>query len=156
MFKIGSFEEELFATMQKSLVSSQLDNKLSLEKLSKAADYINTAAELLDDTGFRVEADILTRVLTRLAGHDTVSDIDTNRADHLRTPEDIENLLTSKTYPDEIIMDPLEEEIAPETVREERLFDHLPENVPESLNFESIAAKMAIKMAANKINKKKR
>lgn len=53
--------------MEKTLLSNQLENKYSFDKVSKAADYINAAAELLDDTGFFTEAETLTNILEKLS-----------------------------------------------------------------------------------------
>lgn len=70
MFKIGSFEEEIASGMEKKLISNQLENKYSFEKVAKAADFIHAAAELLDDTGFHIEAKDLTDILEKLAFKD--------------------------------------------------------------------------------------
>lgn len=106
MFKLGSFETELAESMEKTLVTSQLENKYSFDKVAKAADYINAAAELLDDTGFATEAKVLTKIIERLA-EDKGSEL---------TDEEISNLLLGKTrpayesFPEEIVMDPIEDQ----------------------------------------------
>jgi len=122
MFKLGSFEDEIMQGMQKKLVSSQLENDFSFGKLSKAAEFISTAAEILDDTGFSVEADMLTEVLKRLA--------DEQDADvYPSTPHDTtEEVLTASHFPgdtaspDQVIVEPLEQEIevAPRVTAEEK------------------------------------
>ncbi len=104
MFKLGSFEAELAESMEKTLVTSQLENKYSFDKVAKAADYINAAAELLDDTGFASEAKVLTKVIERLADdkHNELTD------------EEISNLLLGKprpayeSFPEEIVIDPID------------------------------------------------
>lgn len=141
MFKIGSFEADLIAGMQKSLVSSQLDNRLSLDKLAKVADYIGTAAELLDDTGFTAEAAILTKVLEKLAGDDKrhiqeMIDEELNgpeTKDVIIDEEPFDPFADQEIHSEELGADPLELEnfIPPQKV------------TPEYLQFKSIAAKIA-------------
>jgi thiamine pyrophosphate-dependent acetolactate synthase large subunit-like protein len=67
MFKISSFEEEIYKSMEKNLVSNQTEDKYNFGKLSKAADLLNAAAELFDKAGMRVEAAEVTKVLSTLA-----------------------------------------------------------------------------------------
>ena len=67
MFKQGSFEQELIDGMKQNLVSNELENKWSFDKIAKAADYISIAAEIFDDTGMHKEAEVLTRMLEKLA-----------------------------------------------------------------------------------------
>ncbi len=74
MFKNSSFEQELIEGMSKSLVSNQLENKYSFDKIAKAADYLNSAAEILDDTGMYAEAELVTRLLEKIASKKKVKD----------------------------------------------------------------------------------
>lgn len=67
MFKNGSFEEELFQSMEKNLVSNQLETKHSFNKLAKAADFLYTAATIFEKAGMHKEADQITEVLKSLA-----------------------------------------------------------------------------------------
>jgi len=67
MFKISSFEQELMKEMQSRLVANQAENEYSFNKLAKAADYLNTAAELFDDVGMNKEAESVTRILEKIA-----------------------------------------------------------------------------------------
>lgn len=67
MFKNSSFEDEIYRSMEKKLVSNQLENKYSFDKLSKAADYLNAAASLFEKAGMIKEANEVTEVLTKLA-----------------------------------------------------------------------------------------
>lgn len=66
MFKIGSFESELFHSMEKSLVTSQVEHKHGFDKLAKAADYLNAAAALFEKAGMNEEADEVIKVLQQL------------------------------------------------------------------------------------------
>lgn len=63
MFKSGSFENEVYNSMEKNLVSNQLETKYSFDKLSKAADYLNEAAELFEKAGMYKEAAAVVGVL---------------------------------------------------------------------------------------------
>lgn len=56
MFKSSSFENEIYNSMEKKLISNQLENRYSFDKLSKAADYLNEAAELFEKAGMYKEA----------------------------------------------------------------------------------------------------
>ena len=109
LFTTSSFELELAETMSKQLVTSQLENKYSFNKVAKAADYINAAAELLDDTGFATEAKLLTRVIERLASEDSIELSD----------EELDQILHGKDFSsmsvEEIVSDPLEQTIMVET-----------------------------------------
>jgi len=67
MFKVGSFEEELAKGMEERLLANQQENAFQYEQLSKAADLLNTAAEIFDINGFTKEAEILTQMLESLA-----------------------------------------------------------------------------------------
>ena len=67
MFKIGSFEEEIYRSMQKQLVSSQVENKYGFDKLAQATDLLNTAATLFEEAGMLEEANEVTQVLQDLA-----------------------------------------------------------------------------------------
>ena len=63
MFKIGSFEEEIYKSMEKNLVSNQLEAKYGFDKLAKAADYLNAAAETFTKAGMNKEANEVLEVI---------------------------------------------------------------------------------------------
>jgi hypothetical protein len=67
MFKYGSFEEEIYRSMEKKLVAKQVEDTHGLNKLAKAADYLNVAAELFDNAGMHEQAAEVTEVLRKLA-----------------------------------------------------------------------------------------
>lgn len=67
MFKSTSVENELFKSMQKTLTANQVENKHGFNKLAKAADLLNTAAEIFDQAGMQEEAEGITEVLQDLA-----------------------------------------------------------------------------------------
>jgi hypothetical protein len=165
MFKVGSFEEELAKSMERGLVSNRLENKYSFDKIAKVADYLSAAAELLDDTGYSVESEMVTKVLSRLAGVEE----DENDAKHQSfqpkhkspvsysdfendyghgTPESLDaaeeaDKVMLDMNPEEIIIEPLdlELEVPP---REKKDSD-------EYLEFQSIATKLAAKLHKKKV-----
>lgn len=67
MFKLASFEEEIYQSMEKQLVANQVEKTHGLNKLAKAADCLNAAAEIFEQAGMRKEAAEVTEVLQRLA-----------------------------------------------------------------------------------------
>jgi hypothetical protein len=67
MYKIGSFEEELYRSMEKTLVKNQVENKYGFDKLAQAADLLNAAASLFEEAGLVEEANEVTQVLQDLA-----------------------------------------------------------------------------------------
>jgi hypothetical protein len=67
MFKYGSFEQEIYSSMEKHLVSNQVEDQYGFNKLAKAAEYLNNAAELFDNAGMHKQAAEVTEVLHKLA-----------------------------------------------------------------------------------------
>lgn len=67
MFKSSSFEEEIYRSMEKQLVSSQLEETHGFNKLAKAADYLHAAAEIFEQAGMIQEATEITKVLQSMA-----------------------------------------------------------------------------------------
>jgi hypothetical protein len=103
MFKTGGFGDEIYQSMEKQLVSNQLEDKHGFNKLSKAADYLNSAAEIFEQVGMRKEASEITEVLHSLAADQlasrafSVSDL-LGKIDILGVnEEDLHNILESST-----------------------------------------------------------
>ena len=67
MFKYGSFESEIYRAMEKQLVAKQVEDTHGLNKLAKAADYLDSAAELFENAGMHSQAAEVTEVLRKLA-----------------------------------------------------------------------------------------
>ncbi len=67
MFKQSSFEDEIYRSMESSLVKTQTENHHGFSKLAKAADLLSTAAAIFDKAGLYQEADGVTQVLQSLA-----------------------------------------------------------------------------------------
>lgn len=66
MFKTGSFSDEIYHSMEKTLVKSQVENKHGLNKLAKAVDYLNDAAAIFERAGMHSEAAQVIEVLQAL------------------------------------------------------------------------------------------
>lgn len=74
MFKQGSFEDELYRSMEKTLVKTQTENRHGFNKLAKAADLLNTAADIFDRAGMRKESEEVTKVLRSVAIDQLISE----------------------------------------------------------------------------------
>lgn len=51
MFKRGSIEDELMRSMEKELVSNKLESQHGFNKIARAVDHLNAAANLFDKAG---------------------------------------------------------------------------------------------------------
>ncbi len=67
MFKLASFEEEIYQSMEKQLAANQSEKNHGFSKLAKATDCLNAAAEIFEQAGMHEEAAEVTEVLQRLA-----------------------------------------------------------------------------------------
>lgn len=67
MFKISSFENELYNSMKDHLIANQVEETHGFNKLAKATDYLYTAAELFDEAGMKEEADSVSELLKELS-----------------------------------------------------------------------------------------
>jgi len=68
MFKTSSFEEEIRQSMEKQLVSNQLENKHGFQRIAQAAEYLNVAASIFEQAGMNDTAEDITELLQNLAG----------------------------------------------------------------------------------------
>lgn len=66
MYKSGSFEDEIYRSMEKQLVAKQVEDKHGFNKLAKAADYLNSAAQVFENAGLHQQAKEITEVLQDL------------------------------------------------------------------------------------------
>lgn len=107
LFKFGSFEDELMKGMEKQLSGSQIDKKVT--KVSKALDYLSTAAELFDDAGRYKEAEILTKLIEKMAHDDS---------DHISKL--IEEFVPHKSNIDNMIEEGLNQGEVEELLRQEK------------------------------------
>jgi hypothetical protein len=67
MFKQSSFEDELYRSMEKTLVKNQTENTHGFNKLAQAADLLNTAADIFDRAGMQEASEDVTNILKELA-----------------------------------------------------------------------------------------
>jgi len=67
MYKSGSFEEEIRQSMEKTLVSNQVEKNHGFKRLAQAADYLNAAAEIFEQAGMTEQAEEIVEVLQGLA-----------------------------------------------------------------------------------------
>jgi len=67
MYKQASVEDELYRSMEKSLVKNQTENRYGFDKLVKAIDLLSTAANIFDQAGMVKEANEITNILEGLA-----------------------------------------------------------------------------------------
>jgi len=72
LFKFGSLEDELMKGMENKLSDVQKPQKIS--KVAKAFDYLSTAAELFDDAGRTKEAEVITKLIEKLAKEPNIID----------------------------------------------------------------------------------
>lgn len=68
MFKNASFTDEIYRSMEKQLVSNQLENQHGFKRLAQAAELLNKAAEIFENAGMTDTADDITELLQDLAG----------------------------------------------------------------------------------------
>ena len=67
MFKLGSFEDEIYRSMERSLVKNQTEDKYGFNKLAKAADLLSTAASIFDEAGMYEESSDIINILQNLS-----------------------------------------------------------------------------------------
>lgn len=67
MFKQSSFEEDIYKSMEQHLMAHQVENQHGFNKLTKAADYLNSAAQLFDKAGLHSQAAKITELLQELS-----------------------------------------------------------------------------------------
>jgi hypothetical protein len=66
MFKQGNWEDELYRSMETSLVKNQTETVHGFNKLAKAIDLLNTAAVIFDQAGMTEESSSITKILQDL------------------------------------------------------------------------------------------
>ena len=67
MYKQSSFEDELYRSMEKTIVKNQTEDKHGFNKLAQAADLLNAAAYIFDRAGMQEESKDVTNILEELA-----------------------------------------------------------------------------------------
>ena len=67
MFKINNFENELYKTMETTLVANQVEASHGFNKLAKAVEYLSKAAELFDDAQMHSESEEISNIINSFA-----------------------------------------------------------------------------------------
>lgn len=90
MFKSKNVADEVYKSMRSIMVKQARSTKdQKIEKLSEIIDCINKAAELSDQVGLKTEAEVLTCLLSKIAGVDGVDAYD---------PEHVQKLLNDELF----------------------------------------------------------
>jgi hypothetical protein len=66
MFKQASFEDEIYRSMEKQLVSNQVETTYGFNKLAKATELLSAAAEIFEQAGMSETSSEITDVLQGL------------------------------------------------------------------------------------------
>jgi hypothetical protein len=90
MIKKSLFEDEIIAGMEKELVSQARSS--NLDDLTKAADYLNSAAEIFDDIGMVSKSDQVLNILAKLA-HSDPRKINDPHTKGLTPEKEVKNIL---------------------------------------------------------------
>jgi len=61
--------DELYSSMEKQLVSNQVESTYGFTRLAQAADYLNQAAQIFDQAGMFEQSKEITEVLEDFASH---------------------------------------------------------------------------------------
>ena len=67
MFKPANSEDEIYRSMESALIKNQVDS-YGTNKLARAVDLLNAAADIFEKAGMSETATNITEVLTSLAG----------------------------------------------------------------------------------------
>jgi hypothetical protein len=67
LYRQASIANEVMEEMAKVMKLSHLEDKYAFNKLSSAIDHLASAADIFDATGYSGEAEVLTRMISRLA-----------------------------------------------------------------------------------------
>jgi hypothetical protein len=67
MFKQAGIEDEIYRSMEKTLVSNQVENQYGFQKLAQAVNCLNAAAEIFEQAGMSETATDIAQVLESMA-----------------------------------------------------------------------------------------
>jgi hypothetical protein len=67
LFNVSNFEDELYRSMENTLIKNQAENTHGFNKLARAIELLNTAASIFDQAGMLQEAVDITSILNALA-----------------------------------------------------------------------------------------
>lgn len=125
MFKCGSIENELMQSMEKQLFANQVEEQHKFNKLEKAIDYLNAAANIFEQAGFYKEAEEVTDVIKDMASkkdNDVWEDEMPGGLADKKTPKDFDSKAISKGIKVEM------EHTNDRHLATEIVMDHLMEN----------------------------
>jgi hypothetical protein len=66
MFKRDNNEDELFRSMEKSLIAHQTEKQHNLDKVTQVTGLLSTASEIFDQAGMTSEADEILAIVEGL------------------------------------------------------------------------------------------
>jgi hypothetical protein len=66
MFKQADFSDEIYRSMEKQLVSNQVETTYGFNKLAKATELLSAAAEIFEQAGMSETSEEITEVLQSL------------------------------------------------------------------------------------------
>ena len=93
MIKKSVFEEELIAGMQRELQAH--DKKQGMENLVKAADYLHSAMDILEEAGLTAHADQILKILAKIAGDEQDARPGEGKPNHPKNPLKVHDPHTS-------------------------------------------------------------
>lgn len=67
LFDSKHFEDEIYRSMETTLIKNQVEDRHGFNKLVKAADLLKTAAEIFDKAGLLQESEEITEILKSLS-----------------------------------------------------------------------------------------
>lgn len=67
MFKNNSFENEIYRSMEKSLIKTQTEEQYGFNKLARAVDYLHAASSIFEQAGMQEESNDIANILKDLA-----------------------------------------------------------------------------------------
>ena len=78
--------DDIANLMQRNLISNAADETLGTRHLEKAADFLNSAADLFEDAGLYEEAEAVTQILEKLAAMPDLKKV------HQEAEKEVQNL----------------------------------------------------------------
>ena len=74
MFNDDDISNEIYKSMEKQLVSNQLENKYAFNKYARTIDYLNKAASIFDKAGMYQEANEISNIMNDFAAKISLAD----------------------------------------------------------------------------------
>lgn len=106
MIKKSLFEDELMAGMIRKLASQDADQ--GMNSLSKAAEHLSSAVEILEELGMRKKADLVLEILVKIATNEDVNLAKHNQPKRPADPRKVPDRYTKGLTPDKMVKNLLE------------------------------------------------